>query len=151
MRVKEVYYRLEIWQLELTHKVKNMRQLIWWSVTILRMVTHLPKDGHKSHSTQLCLIRASPIWLCLTRFEPNLTTFYTLLAPLDLVWPNLVPLGPFDPVWLHLALSDLAWPFWPWFTPFGPILTCVTQLDHLKPYLTLFDPVWPHFFAFGPF
>ena len=35
----EVYYRLEIWYIDLTHKIKT-------SATISGIVTHYPKDGH---------------------------------------------------------------------------------------------------------
>ena len=45
---KEVYYRLRIWHLDLTHKTKTRPDdnLYGWSPTIPRMVTHHPKDGH---------------------------------------------------------------------------------------------------------
>ena len=47
---KEVYYRLEIWNLALTHKIKTRCSAIGqpsspgWSPTIQRMVTHHPKS-----------------------------------------------------------------------------------------------------------
>merc|ERR1711867_59076 len=47
---KEVYYRLEIWHLALTHKIKarcsadGQPPSPGWSPTIQRMVTHHPKS-----------------------------------------------------------------------------------------------------------
>ena len=42
----EEYYRLEIWNLDLTHKIKTRGSTMDFLVKIPRMVTHLPKDGH---------------------------------------------------------------------------------------------------------
>ena len=58
---KDLYYRLEIWHLDLTHKIKTRLNAIdgqppspGWSQTIPRMVTNHPK----------CTIR-----MCTTDFE----------------------------------------------------------------------------------
>ena len=43
---KEVYYRLGIWHLDLTHKLRPGDNCQSWSPAIPRMVTNQPKDGH---------------------------------------------------------------------------------------------------------
>ena len=61
---KEVYYRLWIWHIDLTHKIKTRWSVMdgqppspGWSATIQRMVTHHPMDGHppsKIYQKEVC-------------------------------------------------------------------------------------------------
>ena len=57
---KDLYYRLEIWHLDLTHKIKTMLSAIdgqppspGWSPTIPRKVTHNPKSTWRNCTTEL--------------------------------------------------------------------------------------------------
>ena len=61
---KEVYYRLKIWQLNLTHRKTSSDSCHGWSPTILRRVTRQPWDGH-----------------------PPIQEWSPCLAPFDTTWP----------------------------------------------------------------
>ena len=57
---KDLYYRLEIWHLDLTHKIETMLSAIdgqppspGWSPTIPRKVTHNPKSTWRNCTTEL--------------------------------------------------------------------------------------------------
>ena len=54
---KEEYYRLEIWQLDLTHKIKTVKYH-GWSATILRMVRspNMPRmvTHHPKYTRRIC-------------------------------------------------------------------------------------------------
>ena len=57
---KELYYRLEIWHLDLTHKIKTRLNAIdghptfqGWSPTIPRKVTHNPKSTRRNCTTDM--------------------------------------------------------------------------------------------------
>ena len=52
----EVYNRLEIWNKNLTHKIKT-------SPTIPGMVTHHPKDSHPSNSTRILTLAQPSLFL----------------------------------------------------------------------------------------
>ena len=47
---KEEYYRLDIWHLDLPHKIKKCHG---WSATIPRMVQHHPMDGHPTSKIKI--------------------------------------------------------------------------------------------------
>ena len=51
--LKEVYYRLRILNLDLTHKTNPIDNCLEWSPNIPRMVTHQPKDGHPTEGSIL--------------------------------------------------------------------------------------------------
>ena len=51
--LKEVYYRLRILNLDLTHKTDPIDNCLEWSPNIPRMVTHQPKDGHSPEGSVL--------------------------------------------------------------------------------------------------
>ena len=61
---KEVYYRLKIWQLNLTDRKTSGDSCRGWSPTILRRVTRQPWDGH-----------------------PPIQEWSPCLAPFDTTWP----------------------------------------------------------------
>ena len=89
--LKEVNYRLGIWQLNFTHKKTPGDSCFGWSPTIPRRVIRQPWDGH-------------PVL-------PH-------LARVAYVWPCLAPFGPFDPVRPSLALFGPGSPVSPHFAPF---------------------------------
>ena len=56
-----MYYRLEIWYIDLNHKIKPGDICHVWAVTIPRMFTHHPKDGQPPSKNKSYIPDLKPI------------------------------------------------------------------------------------------